>query len=298
MEIFVTGATGAVGRPLVNALSRDGHEIVAATRHPDEYTGAGRPLAFDLDGGTKGAPMPLLDPDGVANGCEVAFYLIHALDDAEFANLEMRRVQRFASWWGPDRTVVYLGGLGPDDTPSEHLRSRHAVGAHLAEHCRTVELRASLVIGAESLSFQLLARLGDLAGRSLLPVPVPEASTTRTQPIAEADIVQLLVEAIDLDPGIYEVGGPDVVTYQDLIERSARLQGHDLDTRAVVPIDADWLGPAAALAAGTDPWATSALFAGMSTEAVVRPGHGLPEGLEPSTDLDDAIALALAAMVG
>ncbi len=296
MQIFVTGATGAIGRPLVDALVRSGHDVVAATRRPDEYDGVARPVELDLDGEVPATPAAPIDPDGIADDCVVAYYLIHALDDPDFSHVEMRRVQRFADWWGPERTVIFLGGLGAEDTPSEHLRSRHAVGAYLAEHCRTVELRASLVIGAESLSFRLLARLGDIAGRSIVPVPVPTSSTTRTQPIAEADVIRLLVDAIELEPGIYEVGGPDVVTYQELIERSARLQGHDLDTRAVIPLDADWAGPGAALVTGTDAWATSALFAGMSTEAIVRPGKGVPSELEPTTRLDEAIATALAAM--
>jgi uncharacterized protein YbjT (DUF2867 family) len=294
VDILVTGATGAVGRPLARALDRDGHHVVAATRRPDGYDGPGRPLAFDLDGGGAAVPLAPLDPDGAAADCEAAYYLVHALGDPDFAKVDRRRAQRFADWWGPDRTVVYLGGLGADDTPSAHLQSRHEVGQILRERCRTVELRASLVIGARSLSFELLAKLGALAGRSVLPVPLPIDAETCTQPIAEADLVRLLVAALDLEPGVHDIGGPDVVTYRDLIERSARAQGEDLDTAAVIPLDPELLGPATALAAGTDPWATSALFAGMGTDAVVRKEHALPDDLAAGTSLDDAIEVALA----
>lgn len=294
MQILVTGATGAIGRPLSRSLVAAGHDVMAATRRSGDYEGPGVAVAFDLDGGGATAPLPALDPNRQAEDAEAAYYLVHALEQQDFAAVDRRRAERFGHWWGPERPVVYLGGLGDRDTTSAHLRSRHEVGDILRDLCRTVELRASLVIGAASLSFRLLARLAELAGRSPVPVVAPAAARTRTQPIAEADLVALLVRALDVAPGAYDIGGPDVVTYGDLMERSARAQGLDLDVAPVIPIDADWLGPATALAAGTDPWATSALFAGMATEAVVRDGHELP-GPPPATSLDDAIAAALAA---
>lgn len=288
MQIFVTGASGAVGGALVPALERAGHTVIAATRDPDAYEGSGRTVAFDLD-------ADLDPPTGLARRCDAAYYLVHALDRADFAATDRRRAERFARWWGAERSVVYLGGLGAEGAASAHLRSRHEVGAILAGHCRTTELRASLLIGARSVSFQLLAGLGDLVGRSPVTVPVPAAATTRTQPIGQDDLVKLLVGALDVAPGCYDVGGPDVVTYAELIERSARIQGHDLRTASVLPVGAEWAGPAAALLTGTDPWAASALFAGMGTEAVVRPGHELPGPLAATMRLDDAIAAALAA---
>ncbi len=294
MEIFVTGATGAIGRPLTQALVTAGHTVVAGTRHPGQYAGPGRALTFDLDGG--GAePLGPLDPGHVVDGAEVAYYLVHALDRRDFAAVDRHRAQRFAKWWGPDRTVVYLGGLGVAATSSAHLRSRHEVGDILRERCRTVELRASMVLGASSMSFQLLARLGRLAGLvpSPVPLPIPKASATRTQPIAEADLLELLVDAPSLPPGRYDVGGPEILSYGTLIERSARLQGHRLRVAPVVPLDPTWIGPAAALAAATDPWATSALFAGMGSEAIIT-GTPLPLDRRPTTGIDAAISAALA----
>ncbi|MGI8755045.1 MAG: NAD-dependent epimerase/dehydratase family protein [Acidimicrobiales bacterium] len=292
MLILVTGATGAVGRALALRLVAEGHEVLAATRHPDVYVGPGTAVAFDLDDPEAGA-----DADVAAGlaAADAAYYLVHALGDADFAELDRRRVDRFAQVWGGDRPVVYLGGLGEPGTGSAHLRSRHEVGDRLAHRCATVVLRASVVISADSLSFQLMARLGRLAACSLLPVPLPTAALARTQPIALADLLAALVGALGMDPGTYDIGGPDVLTYQDLIVRSARAQGHRLVTLPVVPIDPVWIGPASALAAGTDPWATSALFAGMGTDAVVRPTHE-PPGLSAATiGIDDAIATALQA---
>jgi uncharacterized protein YbjT (DUF2867 family) len=294
MEIFVTGATGAIGRPLTQALTAAGHSVVAGTRHPAAYTGTGRAVAFDLDGPGP-EPLPSLDPDGMAAGADVAYYLVHALDQRDFAAVDRRRAERFAAWWGSDRTVVYLGGLGVAATSSAHLRSRHEVGDILRARCRTVELRASMVLGPASMSFQLLARLGRLAGLvpCPFPIPIPKASGTRTQPIAEADLLTQLVEAPSLPPGRYDVGGPEVLTYGELIERSARAQGHRLRVNPVVPLDPTWIGPAASLAAATDPWATTALFAGMGSEAVIT-GTPLPAARRARTGIDAAITAALA----
>lgn len=286
--ILVIGATGAVGRPLVKALTTAGHQVLAGTRYPVDYTGPAEPITFDLDD----PDIDGLDPR-VASA-DAAYYLVHALDDPDFERIDRERADRFASLWGPSRRVVYLGGLGEPGTGSPHLRSRHELGEVLRRRCDTVELRASIVIGARSISFQLMARLGRLASCSLVPVVlVPEAARARTQPIAEADLVRTLVAAMDLAPGSYDIGGPDIVTYAELIERGARAQARRLRVAPVLPVDPVWIGPLSALAADIDPWATTALFAGMGTEAVVRPDHRPPGIEEPATGLDDAIAAAL-----
>ncbi|MGI8711027.1 MAG: NAD(P)H-binding protein [Acidimicrobiales bacterium] len=290
MLILVIGATGAVGRPLVKALTTAGHQVLAGTRYPVDYTGPAEPITFDLDD----PDIDGLDPR-VASA-DAAYYLVHALDDPDFERIDRERADRFASLWGPSRRVVYLGGLGKPGTGSPHLRSRHELGEVLRRRCDTVELRASIVIGARSISFQLMARLGRLASCSLVPVLLPEAASSRTQPIAEGDLVRTLVAAVDLAPGSYDIGGPEIVTYGQLVERSARAQGRRLRVAPVLPVDPVWIGPASALAAGTDPWTTTALFAGMGSEAVVRPDHR-PPGIEAATtDLDTAIATALAAI--
>lgn len=289
MEIFVTGATGAVGRPLVAALLAAGHDVLAATRRPETYTGPGTPVRFDLDADGS------VDPGHRARDADAAFYLVHALDDPDFAAVDRHRAERFADLWGPDRPVVYLGGLGVPGLGSPHLRSRHEVGAILRARTACVELRAALVIGADSLSFQLLARLGRLASYSPLPVLAPRASTARTQPIGLDDLVDSLVQGLELPAGSYDIGGPEVIRYAELIERSARAQGRSLTVLPIVPIDPEWIGPGTALAAGVDPWATTALFAGMGEETVVRPDHRVPGPARATTSLDDALARALAA---
>jgi len=286
MQIFVTGAAGAVGSGLVPALVSAGHDVLAATRDPSSYAGEGRAVTFDLDAAD-------IDPEGALAGADAAYYLVHALDRADVGEVDRRRAERFAAAWGPERTVVYLGGLGPRSSPSEHLRSRHEVGALLRERCRTVELRASIVIGPRSVSFRLARVLSCLTGLSPLPVVVPSAARVRTQPIAQADLTSALVAGLDLAPGSYDIGGDEVVTFAELMERTAKAQGRTLRTVARVPIGADWFGPAASLIAGVDPWATTSLLASMATETVVDDACRPPGADGSGTSLDDALAAAL-----
>lgn len=286
MRILVTGATGTVGTELVPALVSAGHDVVAATRRPATYGGPGRAVTFDLDADD-------VDPERALTDLDAAYYLVHGLDRADVAEVDRERAQRFAAAWGPERPVVYLGGLGPRSSGSEHLRSRHEVGEMLRDRCRTVELRASIVIGARSLGFRLARVLSCLTSRSRLPVVVPSAARVRTQPIAQADLTAALVAALDLEPGSYEIGGDEVVTFAELLERTARAQGRTVRTIARLPVGADWFGPAASVLAGVDPWATTALLAGMATETVVDDARRPPGADGSGTPLDDALALAL-----
>lgn len=286
MQILVTGATGAVGSELVPALVRAGHDVLAATRRPGAYAGLGRAVTFDLDADE-------VDPDDVLHACDAAYYLVHGLDRADVAAVDRRRAERFAAAWGADRPVVYLGGLGPRSSPSEHLRSRHEVGEVLRARCRTVELRASIVIGPRSLSFQLAKRMACVTGLSPLPVVVPSAARVRTQPIAQADLTAALVDALDLEPGAYDIGGDEVVTFAELMERTAAAQGRRVRTIPRLPVGADWFGPAASVIAGVDPWATTSLLASMATETVVDDARRPPGADGRGTSLDDALRQAL-----
>ncbi len=288
MQILLTGATGAVGRGLSDALVTAGHSLVAATRQPESYRGPGRAVTFDLDEAEAALAAATAEADA-------AYYLVHALDRHDVGAVDRARAERFASAWGAERPVVYLGGLGPAATRSPHLRSRHEVGEILRASCRTVELRASIVIGADSLSFRLLKVLSCLAGTSPLPVAVPVASDALTQPIAQRDLTAALVAALDWPPGSYDVGGDEVLSFRALLERAARAQGRTLRTVPALPVGADWFGPLASVIAGEDPWSTTSLFASMATETVVDDARRPPGPDGRATDLDTALALALGA---
>ena len=221
MKILVTGVTGYVGATVAPALLRDGHEVTGFARDPGRL----RPI------------VPMIQGDAVTGagferalaGVEVAYYLIHSMEagDAQpFRQLERQAAERFAVTAAAAgvRRIVYLGGLVPTDgLESDHLASRAEVERVLRERVPdTVALRASIVIGARSRSFRFLVRLIER-----LPVlAVPAWNHNRTQPIDERDVVTLLVRAATSEAVAgrsLDVGGPDVVTYGELIDRIREL---------------------------------------------------------------------------
>ena len=228
MRILVTGASGFVGSRLVAALDGGGHEIRAMTRRPERYEGAGRPVAGDV--GDEASLREALE------GCEVAYYLVHSLDDPDFERKDAEAARSFAraaAAVGVDR-IIYLGGLGQDgDRLSRHLRSRREVERLLGGTGVPVTvLRAGIVVGHGGVSWELTRQLV-----AHLPAMVtPRWVSTRTQPIAVADVVRYLVGVLDAPEAVgrvFEVGGPDVLTYLQMMIRVAEIQNRHL---FVVPV--------------------------------------------------------------
>jgi uncharacterized protein YbjT (DUF2867 family) len=221
MNILVTGITGYVGSLMAARLTRDGHAVRGFARHPERVTADVPVIAGDA---LTGAGL-----DAALDGIEVAYFLIHSMEPGTadpFASRERVAAQRFAqaaAAAGVTR-IVYLGGLVPADGPrSDHLASRLAVEDILLEAVpRSVALRASIVVGARSRSFRFLVHLVER-----LPVlAVPAWRNNRTAPIDERDIVELLARAAtnaDVAGERLDVGGPDVVSYGDLVDRIADL---------------------------------------------------------------------------
>jgi uncharacterized protein YbjT (DUF2867 family) len=181
----------------------------------------------------------LLDADSLTaamNGVEDAYYLVHSMGGAgEFEELDRQAATNFAAAArraGVAR-IVYLGGLGAGADLSPHLASRQEVGAILrASGVPTIELRASIVIGSGSASFEAVRALVDV----LPAIPAPRWVETLAQPIAIEDLVEYLLAALDLEPGvsaIFEIGGGDRVTYAEVMREYARQRGL---RRRVVPL--------------------------------------------------------------
>ena len=223
MEILVTGAGGFVGGALVPELVGRGHGVRAATRHPDGYrppSGA-VPHRFDLD--DQASLAPALD------GVELAYYLVHSMgQQGEFARRDLQHARTFgraARAAGVDR-VVYLSGLGDQgEGLSRHLASRRAVEDALASTGPDLTvLRAAIVLGRGGASFEMLVQLV-----RRLPVMVcPRWVDTASQPIALGDAVGYLADAAQTEATRgqrLEVGGPEVLTYREMMLRFARLEG-------------------------------------------------------------------------
>lgn len=230
MRTLVVGATGFVGSRLVRALEEEGHDVVAFSRSADSesFPDGVEPFAGDL-----GDPESL---EGLCDGVDVAYYLIHSLTSENFAELDRRYAARFreiASEAGVDR-VVYLSGISGDETDlSPHLASRREVETVLAEGSFDLTvLRAAVIIGPESASFRIV---DDLTDR--LPVlVVPQWVRTPCQPIGIRDAIEYLTGLLTVPETrgeTYDIGGPSVCSYESLLRMTAARKGRRI---RIVPV--------------------------------------------------------------
>lgn len=225
MTILLTGATGYVGRCLLPELERRGDAVRCLVRRPEKLAGKTGPRTEIVAGDAA-------DPEALMRACagvDVAYWLVHSMESGvDFERADRLAAERFgaAAKAAGVKRIIYLGGLGADDDSlSAHLRSRHEVGAILrASGVDVIEFRASIIVGAGSFSFDLVRTLVER-----LPVMIcPAWLATPTQPIAIADIVAYLLAAIDLPEGgarIFEIGGPDKVSYGAIMREYSRQRG-------------------------------------------------------------------------
>jgi uncharacterized protein YbjT (DUF2867 family) len=265
-RILVTGATGFIGKRLVGALVEAGHDVKAMTRHPETYDGPGRPVRGDV-GERASLTEPLEDVD-------VAYYLVHSLDNTDFEERDADAARMFAKV--AEKTgveqIVYLGGLGNEHNGalSAHLRSRREVEGLLGSTGIPVTvLRAAIVVGKGGISWEMTRQLV----KKLPAMVVPKWVGTRTQPIGIDDVVSYLVGVAGNEKAmgqVFEIGGPEVLTYGEMLQQAAMvMNGRELPV-VQVPVltprlSSYWL----ALVTDVDLTTGRNLIDSMGTEVVV-----------------------------
>lgn len=275
-RILLTGATGYVGGRLRRRLEERGHALRLLVRDPDRLSDRVRP-------GTEIAIGDVLDPaslDAALAGVETAYYLVHSMGSGhDFESRDARGARHFAqaARRAGVRRIVYLGGLAHGDDLSPHLRSRQEVGEVLREAgVPVLELRASIVLGSGSLSFEMIRALVER-----LPVMItPRWVDVEAQPIAIDDLLELLLQALDVPlqgSRVVEVGGADRVSYGELMREYARQRGL---RRAMLRVPV--LTPR-----------LSSLWLGLVTPIYARVGRKLIESIRHPSVVRDPAALEL-----
>jgi uncharacterized protein YbjT (DUF2867 family) len=288
MQVLVAGSSGFVGSRLCPALAEAGHSVLAMTRQPRSYSGVGKAVHGDVR--DEKSLRAALD------GVDAAYYLVHSLDEGDFERQDADAASAFAraARDAGVRRIVYLGGLGDDsDDLSAHLRSRRQVEKLLAATGVPVTvLRAGIIVGHGGISWEMTRQLVE----HLPAMITPRWVRTRTQPIAVADVVRYLVGVLEPEEAAgrtYDIGGPEVLTYLDMMRRVAELEGRWM---VVLPVplltpqlSSYWL----ALVTDVDTRTGRTLVDSMSNEVVVRDDsiRRLVD-FEP-TGYDDAVLCAL-----
>ena len=263
---LITGATGFVGGHLVDALRDRPGGLRVIVREAAKLRDPG---GLDIVEGDLGDENAL---EQALGGCRTAYYLVHSMepgDDGEFAERDRQLAERFvavAGRLGVER-LIYLTGVVPADGASEHLESRRQVEEVLGSGSpELVSLRASMIVGAESDSFRSLAQIVER-----LPVlALPSWRDTQTQPVAIDDVVAALVRAEGVDPGIYEVAGPDTLTMHDMVKAIGELNG-GVKPSVPLPFSSSRLeGAAAALVTDSSREVLEPLMEGLHEDLVVK----------------------------
>lgn len=269
--VLVTGATGYVGGRLLALLAEDGLRVRCLARQPGH-------LVSRVPAGVEVVQGDVLDPNSLVpalQGVDVAYYLVHSMGAAgSFEEQDRRAAENFGTAARAARVkrIIYLGGLGEDESDlSAHLRSRHEVGDRLrASGVPVIELRASIIIGSGSVSFEMIRALVER-----LPVMVmPRWVRVMAQPLAVTDVLAYLRAAMSLEIAgsvTIEIGGPDRVSYGELMREYAQQRGL---RRLMIPVPL--LTPR-----------LSSLWLGLVTPLYARVGRKLVDSLRHPTVVRD-----------
>ncbi len=272
----MTGASGYVGGRLRRRLESAGRRLRCLARSPET-------VAARAGAGTEVVRGDVLDPaslERAMRGVHDAVYLVHSMGTSDFEARDREGARNFAraARAAGVRRIVYLGGLARNDEAlSPHLRSRHEVGEILrASGVPTIELRASIVLGSGSLSFEMIRSLVEA-----LPIMVtPKWVRVEAQPIAIEDLLDYLIGVLELpteDSHVFEIGGADRVSYGDLMIEYARQRGM---RRVMLPVPV------------LTPWLSS-LWLGIVTPLYARVGKKLIQSIEHPSVVRDTRALTV-----
>ena len=233
-RVLVTGATGYVGGRLVRNLIKQGYEVKVFVRDRKKVAQYSWANSVEIVvGNVTDYPATFQ----ALNGVDVAFYLLHSINSStKFDQIEKEMASTFgkAAADAKIKQIVYLGGIANDSKTSRHLKSRTDTGIELAKSgVPVLELRAGIIIGSGSASFEMLRHL-----THRLPVmTTPKWVKNRTQPIAIRDVLYYLSKTIELPrpvSGIYDIGGPEVQTYEKMMQLFAEIAG--LRKRLVIKV--------------------------------------------------------------
>lgn len=272
-NILVAGASGYVGRQLVKSLASSQYPVRCLVRHRGSISS----IASETIEMVQGDALDYGSLKSSLAGIHTAFYLIHSMgSEGDFCERDRRAAQNFAAAAKEQgvKRIIYLGGLGGDEKLSSHLSSRQEVGQILRDSgILTIEFRASIIIGSGSLSFEMIRTLVEK-----LPIMItPRWVQTLAQPIAIEDVIAYLTEAIEipLDTSkIFEIGGPDRISYQEIMKEYAR-QRRLFRLMIPVPILTPYI---------------SSLWLGLVTPLYVQIGRSLIESIKNPTIVNDETA--------
>ena len=295
--ILVMGATGFVGQHLVPNLVGQGLSVRCASRHPFAASRANPRLPWIFADVTQ-RPSLLR----AMRGCSAVVYLVHRMADATDLEQEERAaaevVAQVAEESGVGR-IVYLGGVAPETSPSEHLKSRLITGDVLRGGAvPTLELRAGMIVGAQSASWRIVR---DLALRLPLMI-LPRWLKNRSQPVAIDDVIAAISHGLTAEVpyrGWYDIPGPDILTSTEILMTIAALQGSRplaVSVPLVTPrLSSYWIG----LVTRADLAVARQLVDGLTSDLIaLGPTFWSEMGDHTRLTFKEAAALALAAEKG